>query len=277
MMRSTLTTLLLVSAMAASAGAQAFVIDGNLGDWGVNRHTGAFGWIPSPGIHYTIEDQHASYLNPGYGGQAYDAEAIYTTIAKDSDNKWKLFIALATGHNPNTVHNPGANSYGAGDFAIDFGQDGTFELGINIRHAVPGGKESFGVEGGVYANAQWAYGLWNAAGAYDPAHPDAAHPTHLLGGTYLGLADLAYTTTGQNGYGAWADDVHYFYELSIGLDLLTQAGWDGRAFNIHWTENCANDSILVASPQVQVPEPATLALLPLGLVGIAFLRRRQSA
>jgi hypothetical protein len=198
----------------------------------VQQNTGAAGWTPTPnsGIEYTLEDQHASYLNPGYGGQAYDAEALYAVIAKDADNSYKLFIALATGHNPNTLDKPSANSYGAGDFAIDFGKDGSYELGINIKHTIntSGGKESFGIEGGVYDNAQWALGLWNSAGGYAPGNPDDEQPTHLIGGDLLGMANLAYTTVGQTGFGQWASDTHYFYEMSIGLDLLTGAGWKGE-------------------------------------------------
>jgi hypothetical protein len=264
--------MMIVAGMLSSAGAQAIVInvDGDLADWGIQKNIGAAGWLPTlnSGIHYTIEDQNTSYLDPGYGGQAYDAEAIYALIEGN-----QLFIALATGHNPNTANTPSANHYGAGDFAIDFGKNGTYELGINVK---PAGWDTFGVAGGVYQNATWALGLWNAAGAYDPSHPEIKNPTSMTaGGTYLGLADLRYTTTAQTGYGQWSTAPHYFYEMSVGLDLLTAAGWDGSAFNIHWTQNCANDSIIVDPPSV--PEPGTLALLPLGLLGLAALRRRKTA
>lgn len=279
-MRNTLIHLMLLAGLAGSTCAQAIVIDGNLSDWGVQQGAGAAGWVPVSGIQYTIEDQHSSYLNPGYGGQAYDAEAMYATIAKDTDNHWKLFIALATGHNPNTLDKPSANSFGAGDFAIDFGKDGTYEMGINIQHVISstGTKESFGVLGGVYMDPTWALGLWDSAGNYNPSHPDTANPTHMTAGTYIGMADLAYTTVGQTGFGDWAADTHYFYEMSIDLALLTTAGWDGGAFDIHWTQNCANDSILVDPPAPsRIPEPGTLALLPMGMLGLIALRRRKSA
>ncbi|MBL8397185.1 MAG: PEP-CTERM sorting domain-containing protein [Candidatus Accumulibacter sp.] len=264
------------------ASASTITIDGNLADWGIDKTN----WKPADSsVNYTIEDQVGSgsyFLSPGWGGQAYDAEAIY---AKISQADQKLYIALATGHNPRTLNQPSANSFGAGDFAIDFGKDGRFDLGINIKHAlsVQNGVytfESFGVEGGVYSNPTWEYGLWTSAGAYTPTgsaayNPDRLHPTHLLAGTYRGMASLAYTTTPATGYGSRPGDGHYFYEMSVDLALLTRSGWNGQAFDIHWTENCANDSIWV-DPPGSVPEPGSLTLAALALAGLLGSRRKTS-
>jgi len=260
-----LLVLYLLIILNSNTNAASFDIDGDLSDWGVRHNGNASDWVPTAnmGIQYTIEDQNTYKLEPGFGGQRYDAEALYAhkDIASNT-----LFIALATGHNPETSNSNG--HYGAGDFAIDFGRDGTFEVGINIKPSWDG----VGVLAGVYQVTEWAYGLWD--GNDLAGYVKFEHPTSIVEGDKLGLANLAISGP-EKGYGEWdSNHNHYFYEMSLSLDLLTKAGWQGESFDIHWTENCGNDSIIV-DPPASVPAPGTIILLLFGAVGLKLSNRSK--
>ena len=234
------------------AYAAGIVVNGDLTDWGLQRTGSAGDWVPNislgSSLHYVVEDQHDPYLNPGWGGQAYDAEALYTF----TDNTY-LYLALVTGLSPSTPDNPGANSYGAGDFAFDFGLDGSFEFGLGTTGA-DAGK--------LFRVSEWSYGLWDANGNYAPNNADKQHPTSIKTGTPVDAAiNFVYTTVGFTNMGKYSADTHYVIEAAI--PLVAFAGFAGK-FDVHWTMNCANDAIAVDPDIISVPEPTSLALLVAG-------------
>lgn len=250
-------TFLAVAALCLSAPVHAYVIDGKPWDWGIHQTGNASDWTPGASVNaWAQEDQTGganTFLNPGYGGQKYDAEAIY--VDWDSSN---VYVGLFTGLPPGTKNSGG--DYAPGDFAFDFGNDGTYEFGLvtttNLGQTV----------GGLYKQVNWGKGLWNGV-----------TPTAVLGGTLAGLGTVKYPSKGYTNIGAFATDTHYFIEAAIPIEAFGAywgVGGPNQKFYLQWTMQCANDVIGV-DPPVQVPEPSSALLLALGMGSLTWMRRRS--
>ncbi len=261
MMKSGKKLLATTFALALSTGAQAITIDGDWTDWITPGAGNANDWTPNDAsVKYAVEDQSGSYLNPGYGGQAYDAEAIY--VKKDSSN---IYVAVITGRDPN------AGGWRWGDIALDFGLDGTYEYGLVTRSD----SEGIGQVGDVYQVDAWNVGIWDAPGVYN-ANPTTdyanEHPTSVQAGTKLG--DGAFGSSQMDVVVGSLGGAHYFMEASIPISIL-DAGHLTQSFMVHWTMGCANDWIQVDPPGSSVPESGSLSLFGLGLLGMLGARRKS--
>ena len=263
-----------VALMASFAHAAPIVADGNFADWGIQANGTAAGFTPTAnaGIYYEVEDQsnaNSGFLSPGWGGQAYDAEALYLTWNKKADGKTYLYLGLLTGHNPDTPTAGG--SFGRGDFAIDFGRDGSFEFGVLTKN-----RSATLLQGDVVSstNADWAKGLWSSPGVLANASNPSPYITHVNAGANLGHATVTWSKV-AGALGALGGD-HWFYEAEIPVSTFGSY-WLGdsplKAFDVQWTMDCAND-IITLDPPGMVPEPASAALVLLGAGLMAGQRRR---
>lgn len=248
--------------MASQASGVTVNVDGNPDDWGiVLAYRTSADWVPDAGIQGTWgggEDWvgGCGYLNPGWGGQGYDAEAIYFTY--DAHN---AYFAVVTGFPPT-----GRSCYDAGDIAIDMLCDGTWDFGIETT-----GDEGH-IQGGLYAtdNADWMVPYF---GVSKPSELKAA-ATDLVAGPPD--SQLVYLNTAYGGE-------HYFIEASVPLDALPLPDEGATELGIHWTMACGNDAVNACvnycppphDPQSVIPEPATCTMLGSGLLAALALRVRR--
>jgi len=217
------------------------------------------------------------FLGPGYGGQEYDAEAIYV-----SSNSQSINIAIVTGLSPDGPHD-----YPAGDIALNFSPDGNF--GTSFEYGLVTLQDATGIgthaAGSLLAVNEWNYGLWNASGVQRGSNPasefNLSHPTTIKSGDLVTgangeAAELTYTEFeygGSSMLGQYTNDTHYVIEAAIPWSMIDPQ-FHGQSFLVHWTMACANDFVEVDPPGAQVPTPAPALLLLAGLVPL--LRRRRA-
>lgn len=265
--------LLAAGLMLCLSSAQAITIDGDWSDWIAPSGDGsASDWLPiDPSIKYTVEDQHTNYLDPGYGGQYYDAEAIYVDASPAG-----IAVAVFTGRNPKY-------GYPWGDIALDFGLDGSFEYGLvtwgSEGEDTWGGRKGKGIgnPGDVYRVDDWLLGIWDNPDQHNenPGTPYAkAHPTAVASGTRLGQGEFAYSEV--SGLLGELGGNHWFMEGFIPASLIDPQYHD-QPFLAHWTMGCANDWIQVDPVINSVPEASALWLFGpgLGLAALLGWRRRR--
>lgn len=213
------------------------------------------------------------YVGPGWGGQKFDAEYLLYQL-----NGNTLSIGLQTGFNLKRGRQwIGGVKYFAGDLALSFDGDITGIGGSGYEYAVDFGLKTkdwgghkvgnnplSGIDdAGLYSGITWNNDILFSESA----------PFAMDSGTLIADA-LQENNWGKEGSGA---NKSYYRIVSFDISGISEIT-PGEDFtvNAHWTMSCGNDAIDGSFTATAVPEPTTVALLGIGLVGLAgaALRRK---
>lgn len=231
----------------------------------------------------------ASFVNPGIGGQQFDAEYLFYRVIGNY-----LYLGLQTGFDliKGYVDYSGTRYY-AGDLALSFGNDGStynYVVDFGTNPGTDTGDEK------LYKNPLWSNPQKNFFSESAPYERKSGTEMAALGlkdiTNGIGISDtynvteIDYSncTKYKNGkckeYGTKTvtKSLTSYYTIAQ-LDLTDILGdnWtlDGLTFGAHWTMSCGNDEIFGTAKIDPVPEPATMLLFGSGLIGFAGIARRR--
>lgn len=235
----------LCSLLVISAACAAPVVDG------------VFGLTEWAG-HYTNDDgvlDSQGYLNPGYGGQAYDVE--YTGLYLTEST---LYFGIQAGYDFTGT----GLAYAPGDFGFDVTGDGYYDYAVD--YSISGNDVTYSLID--MSTASWE-GTDPALGYDSLAGPWQANYT---GSDILNVWSMSGAFGSANNLPSNTDGgMSYILEGSLPMSWL--ASYTGGVITDHWTMECGND--VGQHSAAPVPEPATMLLTGIGLMFIGATGRKK--
>jgi hypothetical protein len=276
MMRRTGMWLGVLAMVVMTGNASAIVTDGNWSDWFSYNGTVHNDWDQGAAAASRLSSSFRFQDDPDtdpFGGQPYDIEQLFYYFEDADSNALSggtLHIGMVTGYDPNNT------TYRSGDFFIDLGATGDYDIAV-----------ATGVESARFGTGWANDGTWDETTDGVTTVLTGSNPYRILegagGAVEFGTGPLA----GLGVSVAWGlppagavGTAHNFLEIAVELDGAFEEQIDNGlgqgGIGLHWTMQCGNDAIDVVDdvPLAPVPEPTTMVLLGMGVLGMALRARR---
>ena len=199
-----------------------------------------------------VKNTDNGYVDPGYGGQAFDVEYLGLIVTDDM-----VYFGLQTGFDF------GRTDYKPGDFALDVnggGYDWAIDFSISGNTVTYKLVDMSTIDGDTY---------WDGATSFGASNPfQALYTEDDVVSTFTGVYQIAKDLS-NNVDGGYSYTIEGAFQRS-----LLVSNYDGGLIKEHWTMSCGNDAgDLTSAP---VPEPTTILLSGIGLLGMGLFLRRKT-